>query len=236
MLSASAKKVVDEVIAQLERSKDALQGVEATIIERELAYRRGEVGVKQVPEKRRVPAKKKRDVFDPDGMLAQAERLKAQAQRRIDALQQGEFVVKETREEQWSPAEEALDSVGSPYEVLTSSKRTLEELPSNERNEIRIRAAPAETKFDFANFPGEDNLAFILTMSREPARLLKVEAELVNVPWWFKWLLKSMEVRIEFDYIRSVPVPKTSFTWIQSRGIGPWRIEMGDEVEVRYTE
>jgi hypothetical protein len=188
MLSASAKRVIDEVLAQLERYEDALQGVEATVIEKDLAYRRGEI------------------------------------------------VVKETREEPWSPAEEERDSVGNPYEVLTSSRHTLKELPGNEQNEVRIRATPAITeKFDFANFPSEDNLAFILTMSRAPVRLLRMEAELVNVPWWLKWLLKSVECRIEFDYIRGIPVPKTSFMWITSRGIGPWRLQIGNETEVRYS-
>lgn len=188
MLSASAKRVIDEILAQLERYEDALQGVEATVIEKDLAYR------------------------------------------------QGEFVVKETREERWSPAEEERDSVGNPYEVLTSPKRTLEELPSNERNEVRIRATSAITeKFDFTNFPSEGNLAFILTMSSAPARLLRMEAELVNVPWWLKWLLKSVECRIEFDYIRGIPVPETSFMWITSRGIGPWRLQMGNETKIRYS-
>jgi hypothetical protein len=242
VLSVSAQKVIDEVLAQLERYKDALRGVRATIIETELAHRRGEFVAKENREKQRVPAEERWGAFgDPGGMLAraerlrtQAERLKAQAERRIDALQ-GESVVQKTHEEQWYPAEERLDSVGSPYEVLTSPKRTLKELPSNERNEVRIRATPAAAeKFDLANFPEEDNLAFILTMSRVPARLLRMEAELVNVPRWFKWLLKAVECRIEFDYIRGVPVPKTSFMWIQSRGIGPWRLQMGNETEVRY--
>jgi hypothetical protein len=242
MLSVSTRRVVDEVLAQLEHYKDALRGVRATVIERELARRRSKFVAKESREKQPVPAEERWGAFDdPGGMRAraerlraQAERLRAQAERRINALQ-GKSVVQKTHEEQWYPAEESLDSVGSPYEVLTSSKHILKELPSNERNEVRIRATPAAAeKFDLANFPEEDNLAFILTMSRVPARLLRMEAELVNVPWWFKWLLKAVEFRIEFDYVHGVPVPKTSFMWIQSRGIGPWRLRMGSETEVRY--
>jgi hypothetical protein len=186
-LSLTARKVVDEILGQLEHREDALRGLEGTIIDSTLAYRRGR------------------------------------------------FVVEKTSEEPWSPAEEARAGLSAIYEELNSSRLVLEELACDDPNEIRIRATPAVVgEFDFASFPAEDNLAFTMTMSTVPARLLRVEMELVNLPWWLRWLLKLEETSIEFDYIRGVPVPRTSSIRILSRGIGSLRLAMGSEIEVRY--
>jgi hypothetical protein len=188
-LRISARKVIAEILAQLERREDALQGVEAIVIEKELAYHRGE------------------------------------------------FVVKETREKPWSLEEEGLEGYGGPYEVLGGSNRILEELPSSEGNEIRIRATPpVPDKVDTMDFPGPENLAVTVTMSVVPPRLLKMEAEFVHLPKWLKWLLKTAEVEMVFDYIRGVPVLKTGYVHLLSRGIGPLRFGMGNETETRYKE
>jgi hypothetical protein len=218
MLSISTQRTINEIVAQLERREDALQGIESTTIERELAYRRGEFVLKETCEEQ----------------SSLADEVRARAERRIEDLQ-GASVVEEPREEQCPPAEEEVSFFSDdPYEILTSSRYTLEELPTNERNEIRIRATPAEVeKFDFASFP-ENNFAFTITMSSVPARLFRIEIALVNMPWWFKWLLKSMEAETTFCYIRGVPVPKTRFLRLLSRGIGPLRLGMGGEAETRY--
>ncbi len=52
-LGFHARAVIDELIAQLECRGEALQGVEVTIVTKELAYRRGKFVVKKTSEERR---------------------------------------------------------------------------------------------------------------------------------------------------------------------------------------
>lgn len=224
MLSISAQKTITGILAQLEHREQVLQGVESTTIEKELVYRRGEF-VMEDSEKLSSVA---------DEMYARAERRKARLLSHLDALR-GVSAVTDTHEEQRSPAKSERTAFSDdPYKVLTSSEYSLEELPSIEQNVIRIQATPAVVeKPDFASFP-EGNCAFTITMRSMPAQLLSMEMTLVNMPWWFRWLLESMKAETTFQYVRGVPVPGTRSLRLLSRGIGQWRLGIGRETEIRY--
>ena len=56
------------------------------------------------------------------------------------------------------------------------------------------------------------------------------------VPWPIKLLIKSQAVKVVFDYVRSVPVPKSLRMRVLTKGLGRWRWGTGSEVEVRYKE
>ncbi len=189
-LKDSPRNILDELLTQLESRGKTLRGIEATILIKELAYRRGV------------------------------------------------FVVKEIRKEQQVLGEEPrLGDLGDPCNVLISSEYCLEELPETKHNVIRLQAKPARPgKFNIMDFRAEDHQAAIVTINKVPVQLLEIKLLLVNLPWWINGLLKSVEAKVEFEYIRGVPVPRKSFSRILSKGIGFWRIGGGEEIEVQYKE
>jgi hypothetical protein len=154
------------------------------------------------------------------------------------AYRRGMFVVKKIHQEQQVlDDEQRLGDLGDPCDVLLSSDYSLEELPENKHNVIRIQAKPARPgKFNIMNLRAEDHQAAIAVITKTPARLVEMKLLLVNLPWWINWLLKSVEARVEFEYIRGVPVPTKSSSRIQSKGLGWWRIGGGEDIEVQYKE
>ncbi len=73
-----------------------------------------------------------------------------------------------------------------------------------------------------------------MIISRVPVQLLRIEMKMINLPRWFKWVFKSLDASIEFEYIRGVPIPKKSLGRMRSRGIGPWRWGGGEDTEFHY--
>jgi hypothetical protein len=47
---------------------------------------------------------------------------------------------------------------------------------------------------------------------------------------------KSLTMSVEFDYVRSVPVPVLMQSRMQSRSLGSRRVDEGNEVEFQYEE
>ncbi len=180
--------IVDEILAQLKSRSETLRGIEATIIEKELTYRRGQFVVKKTTQESRTLSREQ-NLDDEDGLL----------------------------------------------ELLANPKYHLKELRSGKQNELRIHLQPvAPKKLDFKNSSMEDSIAVTLFLQQAPVQLLRMEAELVNVPWWFKWVIKSLDNGVEFEYVRGIPAPKCSFMRTLSRGIGSWRWGTGQEIEFLY--
>src|SRR5512138_1068446 len=159
-LSFQARTVIDELIAQLKCRAEALQGVEVTIIETELAYRKGK------------------------------------------------FVVKNSKEEKRTlGGEQVLADLVDPLDCFDNTKCHIQELASGRHGEVRLRAIPIPEKQPEADsYQGKEEFIMTLIISRVPMRLLSIEAKMINVPRWFKWVIKSLDASIEFDYIRGVPV------------------------------
>jgi hypothetical protein len=154
------------------------------------------------------------------------------------AYRRGEFIVKKVHQEQRILGDKkSLEELSDPCGILTSSTSSLEELPSDRQNAIRIRVKPANPrKFDLMHPRAEDHQAAIAVINKTPVRLVEMKLLFVNLPWWIECLFKSFEAKVEFEYVRGVPIPKKAYSRAQSKGIGRWRIGGGEEIEVQYKE
>lgn len=188
-LSDSSRCVVEEVIAQVGSCEEALRGVEATIVEKDLTYR------------------------------------------------WGEFVVKKTSQEQRTFGKKGttLDDLVNLGEILTSPYHIFEELPGSKSDELCVRLTPANPKADLQSAAGEENMVITALFSRAPASLLNMDIKVV-LPLLLKLLLKSQTAGIAFTYVRGVPVPKSMFLRVQTKGLGTLRLGWGSEVEIEYRE
>ncbi len=153
----------------------------------------------------------------------------------VYAYQRGDFIKKKTRKEQQSPIQEdLLDDLFNPNEVLKRAKTVFKDMPCNQRNEILLRAIPKSAK----KFDPPTSFVDTIILMKKPAKLLRFETKVENLPWWLKWLrivaVKSLDAGVEYVYFQEVPLPKKISIRVKTRGIGPLRYGVGEDTEIWY--
>ena len=147
----------------------------------------------------------------------------------------GKLIVEATHEERRIlDREQTFDDLVNLREIFADPGHVFEELPGSQPNQNRVRVTHTlSARLGLSGGTRED-VAITLTLSRSPARVLRMEAEAVHLPLWLRLLLKSQATEVVFDYVHGVPVPTSLRQHIASRGIGWLRLGGGKEIDVQY--
>ena len=147
----------------------------------------------------------------------------------------GKLIVAATREDpRVLDGEQTFDDLVDLREILSDPGHVFEELPGGQPNQIRVRVTHTLSAKPVISGSTREDVVTTLTLSRSPARILRMEAKAIHLPLWLRLLLKSQMTEVVFDYIHGVPIPTSLRQRTAGRGIGWLRLGGGKEIDVQY--